>query len=112
MQQFGVKKYKMTNNRIQLSGKDILEKNFKSSIRGYNQEDVDQFLDVIIQDYEAYQREIENLKNEVAKLKNNKGDNPTPQKQSSIPTGQINYDIIKRLSNLEKAVFGKSSRTT
>lgn len=98
----------MMNNRVQLSGKDILEKDFKTAMRGYNQEEVDEFLDIVIQDYEAFGQEMDRLKQEIAKLKKSgstgeakartRSTNPVPQ--------QANYDVLKRLSNLEKAVFG------
>ncbi|SES79783.1 DivIVA domain-containing protein [Oceanobacillus limi] len=93
----------MNPNRIQLTGKDILEKDFKTAMRGYNQEEVDEFLDVIIQDYEALQQEIESLKQENERLKKHTDQTRT---RSSNSNHQVNYDILKRLSNLEKAVFG------
>lgn len=39
---------------IKLDSKTILEKEFKTGLRGYNQEEVDLFLDDVIQDYETY----------------------------------------------------------
>lgn len=94
-------------DRVQLTTKEILNKDFKTGIRGYNQEEVDQFLDTVIQDYEALHNEIERLRNENNKLKK-QGDQPaTPKTRASTPSGQVNYDILQRLSNLEKAVFGK-----
>ncbi|WP_058307614.1 cell division regulator GpsB [Gracilibacillus massiliensis] len=88
----------------QLNGKDILEKSFKTSMRGYNQEDVDEYLDVIIQDYEFFQQEISRLQQENDRLKK-QSDNTRIRPSTS--NHQVNYDILKRLSNLEKAVFGK-----
>jgi len=105
--------------RVQYSSKDILEKDFKVAIRGYNQEEVDQFLDDVIQDYDAFQKEIERLKQENERLKKQKPAEQTsssatssaPQRTRSSATpqqqGQVNYDVLQRLSNLEKAVFGK-----
>ena len=43
---------------IKLNSKSILEKEFKTGIRGYNQEEVDSFLDDVIQDYEVFKKEI------------------------------------------------------
>ncbi|GAA0600099.1 cell division regulator GpsB [Virgibacillus siamensis] len=94
----------MNANRIQLSGKDILEKEFKTAIRGYHQEEVDEFLDTVIQDYEAYQQEIDKLKQENERLRKQSDQTRT---RTAAPNHQVNYDVIKRLSNLEKAVFGK-----
>ncbi|MES0857880.1 cell division regulator GpsB, partial [Geobacillus sp. G4] len=59
----------MIANNIQLTPKDILEKEFKTSMRGYNQEEVDKFLDIIIKDYENFNKEIETLVFENQKLK-------------------------------------------
>ncbi|WP_164668797.1 cell division regulator GpsB [Virgibacillus doumboii] len=94
----------MNSNRIQLSGKDILEKEFKTAMRGYHQEEVDEFLDTVIQDYEAFQQEIENLRQENERLRKHSEQTRT---RTATPNHQVNYDVLKRLSNLEKAVFGK-----
>ncbi|QKY69176.1 cell division regulator GpsB [Lentibacillus sp. CBA3610] len=93
----------MNANRIQLTGKDILEKEFKTGMRGYNQEEVDEFLDTIIQDYEAFQQEIDKLQQENERIR--KQSDQTRSRATS-PNHQVNYDILKRVSNLEKAVFG------
>ncbi|ADH99415.1 DivIVA domain protein [[Bacillus] selenitireducens MLS10] len=94
-----------------LSKNDIYEKEFKSSMRGYNQDEVDQFLDEIIKDYEAFENQIQKLETELAntkkqatKLEENVRKQPV---QPTQPTqGNTNYDILRRLSNLEKHVFG------
>ena len=44
--------------RISLSTKDILQKQFKRSFRGFDIEEVDAFLDLIIRDYDTFQKEI------------------------------------------------------
>jgi DivIVA domain-containing protein len=94
--------------QVKLTSKEILEKDFKTAIRGYNQEEVDQFLDIVIQDYEALQKEIDRLKQENERLKKNGQPIQQRVRQSQgTGTGNVNYDILKRLSNLEKAVFGK-----
>ncbi|MCT2537341.1 cell division regulator GpsB [Aquibacillus koreensis] len=94
----------MTLESVQLTAKDILEKNFKTSMRGYNQEEVDEFLDTVIQDYETLNQEIERLKLENERLKKQP---EQPRTRPTASTHQVNYDVLKRLSNLEKAVFGK-----
>lgn len=96
----------MTINRIQLTETNILEKEFKKSMRGYNEEDVDEFLDVIIKDYEAFTEEINRLKQENERFR--KSMERTSTRSTNQPTAptQVNYDVLKRLSNLEKAVFG------
>jgi DivIVA domain-containing protein len=93
------------NNRIQLGSKEILEKDFKTAMRGYNQEEVDEFLDIVIQDYEAFGQEIDRLKQEIVKLKKSSESQGRTRSANPMPQ-QVNYDVLKRLSNLEKAVFG------
>ena len=44
----------MYQERFNLSPKDILEKEFKIDTRGYRLKEVDQYLDLIIGDYEEF----------------------------------------------------------
>ena len=93
----------MLAGRVKLTAKDILEKEFKVSMRGYNQDEVDQFLDMIIKDYEAFHQEMEELQQENMRLKRKVEE---LQKRQQTPAGTTNFDILQRLSNLEKHVFG------
>ena len=56
--------------RISLSTKDILQKQFKRSFRGFDIEEVDAFLDLIIRDYDTFQKEISFLQAENERLVN------------------------------------------
>ncbi|GAB5056818.1 hypothetical protein COSHB9_12060 [Companilactobacillus alimentarius] len=99
---------------------DILQKEFKTKMRGYDPNEVDQFLDGIIKDYETFANEINSLKAEnerlaqshgpVNNLNQNRPQSRRPQANkpvsSAIAEGTTNYDILRRLSNLEKRVFG------
>ena len=96
----------MLSDKVKLTAKDILEKEFKTGMRGYKPEDVDKFLDLVIKDYEIFHQEIEELNKENMRLKKQVEDasrRPTPTVQNA---GTTNFDILKRLSNLEKHVFG------
>ena len=58
----------MYQDRITLTSKDILEKEFKIDTRGYRPQEVDKFLDLIISDYEEFislLKEAENDRKEV-----------------------------------------------
>lgn len=75
-------------------------------MRGYKPEDVDKFLDLIIKDYETFHQEIEDLMQENLRLK--KQAEGAMKQRSAAPTqqtGTTNFDILKRLSNLEKHVL-------
>ena len=98
---------------IILTSQEILQKDFKKQMRGYDQNEVDEFLDNVIKDYETFNNEIDRLKSENERLLtkideltkrlnvNNNGQSAAPQTNAAT-----NYDILKRLSNLERHVFG------
>lgn len=96
-----------------LTTKDILQKEFKNAMRGYNVSEVDEFLDLIIRDYESYQKDIAYLQSENERLRGRVDDltkqaatGNRSQSSAAPTTGVTNFDILKRLSNLEKHVFG------
>ncbi|MCI6277017.1 MAG: DivIVA domain-containing protein [Clostridium sp.] len=53
---------------MKLTPMDINNKEFKKIIRGYNPEEVDEFLDKVVEDYEALYKENANLKEKVAAM--------------------------------------------
>ena len=55
----------MFQNKVTLTPQDILEKEFKIDTRGYRLKEVDQFLDIIIGDYEALFKIIRDNEKEV-----------------------------------------------
>ncbi len=91
---------------IKLTSKMILEKEFKKNFKGYNVEEVDSFLDEIIQDYETFEKVMAQLREENRQLKEEIDSTPKRQPVASAAAGTTNFDILKRLSNLEKHVFG------
>ena len=104
----------MYQNKITLMPQDILEKEFKIDTRGYRLKEVDQFLDVIIGDYEQFLEIINNLEKEKAdllaenmnlkqELRNTKLD--VEAQKSNESNDFSNVDIIRRLSQLEKIVY-------
>lgn len=55
--------------QMRLTAMDIKNKEFKSSLRGYNGEEVDDFLEQVTEDYEAMYKENSTLKEKVLTLK-------------------------------------------
>ena len=107
----------MYKDEFNLTSDQILEKNFKIDTRGYRLKEVDQFLDLVIADYEHFYtiirnlekekednlEQIINLKQEIRNLKTNvEIVKATP---GSNATG-THLDVLKRLSRLEKVVYG------
>jgi len=90
---------------IKLTSDYILEKEFKKSMKGYNADEVDQFLDRIREDYDVFEAKLAALEEENARLKAEL--NTSSKRPSAAPVANnTNFDILKRLSNLEKHVFG------
>jgi len=58
----------MYQDRILLTCKDILEKEFKIDTRGYRPQEVDKFLDAVIRDYEEFALIIKEVENEKKEL--------------------------------------------
>ncbi|KAB7672973.1 cell division regulator GpsB [Bacillus sp. B1-b2] len=96
----------MLSDKIKLTAKDILEKEFKTGVRGYKPEEVDKFLDLVIKDYETFHQEVEELQQENLRLKKQVEEATRRQAAPTNTAGTTNFDILKRLSNLEKHVFG------
>ncbi|WP_018658766.1 cell division regulator GpsB [Allofustis seminis] len=95
-----------------LTQRKILDKVFDTKFKGYNPEEVDQFLDIIIRDYRSYDEEIEKLREENERLIKKLeavDEEPAVKEQTivaSAPSSVTNFDVLKRLSNLEREVFG------
>lgn len=88
-----------------LSTTDILEKEFRTELRGYSTNEVDEFLDDIIGDYTKLYKEIERLNEELKtmKLAGLKVSGATSDGEAT-GAGASNYDLIRRMSLLEKQV--------
>ena len=108
----------MNKNLINLTPEKILYKEFKIDTRGYRLKEVDQFLDEIIADYQTFDRIIKDLQREkdeqtetILNLKQEIRDLKTTleiSKGMQREEGNFNnLDILKRLSSLEKTVYGK-----
>ena len=105
----------MNQDKIALTIQDILEKEFKIDTRGYRMQEVDQFLDVIIRDYNEYNNIIKELHADMNKLlaENDALKQEVRNLKSSINTIKheekevTNVDLLRRISQLEKIIFGK-----
>ena len=123
----------MYQNKITLTPQDILEKDFKIDTRGYRLKEVDQFLDIIITDYEQFYKIINNLEQEkndlielfiisndlLAENMNLKQELRNARINAEIVKNNdspevTNVDIMRRLARLEKLVYGvsKADRTS
>lgn len=105
----------MYNERIFLTPKEILEKDFKIDARGYRPQEVDKFLDMVIRDYteftniiKKYELDLKNLSDDNSKLKAEL--RRMKEELEAKPDGDVgssNVDLLRRISQLEKVVFGE-----
>ncbi len=99
--------------RFKLSVEDVLEKQFNIDFKGYSSGEVDEFLDLVISDYQQYnkmidelgshlqeyERQINALRAKIVELEGKQG------AMSTENNGAGNIDILKRLTRLENEVF-------
>ena len=104
----------MFHEKVSLSANDILEQDFKVDTKGYRPQEVDRFLDIIIKDYTEFNNIIKNyedeviaLKEEIVALKHELRNAKINVDVASRSDKEVtNLDIIRRLSQLEKIVYG------
>ena len=109
----------MIDDKLFLTPEEILNKEFKIDARGYRMQEVDKFLDMVIRDYTEFLRTIKKLeKDNLDLIEDNKKLQAEYRKlkasieassDSNSGNGQMNNsDLLRRLSNLEKIVYGKN----
>lgn len=114
--------------QLNLTPDEIVHKSFRFRYRGYDQNEVDPFLDTVIKDYETMIERIKTLEQDNSRLvkrvdeltkqteslsgsNSGYGIGPAPTNYHSevtpnAPVNSTNYDILRRISNLERHVFG------
>ncbi len=107
----------MYTEKLFLTPQDILEKEFKVDARGYRPQEVDKFLDMIIRDYSEFvniikikDKENRELADDNVKLKKEiryLQEQLETKNETEGNRGVNNLDLLKRISNLEKIVYGK-----
>lgn len=103
----------MMDDKLFLTPQEILEHEFKIDARGYRMQEVDKYLDMIIRDYTEFLRTIKKLEQDNLDLaQDNKKLKAEYRRlkesiEASSTEGANNTDLLRRLSNLEKIVYGK-----
>lgn len=105
----------MLFEEISLTPQDILDKEFKIDTRGFRPQEVDRFLDVVISDYTKFisivkrlDSEKKELIEENLRLKQQLRENNEKLEllKKSSNREMTNVDMLRRISTLEKVVFG------
>ena len=102
-------------DKLFLTPNEILEHEFKIDARGYRMQEVDKFLDMVIRDYTEFLRYIKKLEQDNLDLieDNRKLQAEYRKLKASIESTSSegnnggSTDVLRRLSNLEKIVYGR-----
>lgn len=109
----------MYNDKIYLTPQEILEHDFKIDARGYRPQEVDKYLDMIIRDYTEYNSIIKSLDKKIKdltednytlkqELRRLQTDLATAEEAANSQKSVTNIDLLRRISQLEKVVYGKN----
>lgn len=102
--------------KLKLSPEEILNWTPKIDFKGYSSQEVDAFLDVVLDDYYKMEDNVQELLNLVAKLKDDikkleeeKIELAGKQKAFDLSntTTYSSVDLLKRISKLEQKVYSK-----
>lgn len=107
--------------RLKLDPHAIVDKEFDVDFKGYNPDQVDHMLDLVIQDYQTYDAMLKELQMRIedlertnaslrAKLIEVEGKVRASKDNDPMAAGSENIDVLKRLSRLETRVFGQSNK--
>lgn len=104
--------------KLNLDPQSIVDKEFDIDFKGYNPDQVDRMLDLVIQDYQTYQNLLEEMDRKLADMEKTNASlraklievegKQRAQADDPIGTnGSSQVDLLKRISRLEAAVFNK-----
>lgn len=71
-------------NDIKLSAQDVLKKQFRSKVKGYDPDEVDAYLDQVISDYETFHQIIEDLYGQIGTLQRQLMDEKKKAQQNTV----------------------------
>ncbi len=104
----------MKSDEIVLTPDMILNWDFKVDARGYRPQEVDKVLDMVINDYYAYNKKIKELEVKMGEMNNEildlKYKLRTAKANMDIVKNSekevTNVDLLRRISQLEKIIYG------
>ena len=107
----------LKNDEIVLNPDMLLNWDFKIDARGYRPQEVDKVLDMVINDYYAYNKKIKELEiqigdlnNEILDLKHELRNAKTNMDIVKNGNKEVtNVDLLRRVSQLENIIYGKEN---
>ena len=110
---------------MNLTAQEIYEKEFHVDLKGYAPAEVDEFLDMVIEDYQKYDEKVEELGAAVTRYEEkikelqqqlfalqSENENLNEKVNSDFVNGSSNtVDILKRIARLEKLYLIKAKNS-
>ncbi|MBR3252053.1 MAG: DivIVA domain-containing protein [Erysipelotrichaceae bacterium] len=102
--------------KLNLTPEAILNKEFETDFKGYNAEQVDAFLDEVLEDYQKMEDNVQELLDAVSSLqdqvKDLKAKNLELEGRKMVfdlsnTTSYSSVDVLKRISRLEEYIYNK-----
>ncbi|MCH5179649.1 MAG: DivIVA domain-containing protein [Erysipelotrichales bacterium] len=106
---------------IVLDSKKIIDKTFSASVKGYRALEVDEFLDLVANDYDEFANELEKLNKELDSIKTQNKEyfkqiseleaknamlsNKISSIKDDTAVSLSNLDLLNRIKKLEDALF-------
>ncbi|PRX38578.1 DivIVA domain-containing protein [Planifilum fimeticola] len=90
-----------------LTPMDIFNKDFKHAIRGYDIDEVNEFLDLVIKNYEDLIEENERLKEQLRKAQRGGSSRMVAEDPGQ---NAVIRDLTRRVERLEQVVFRQNGR--
>ena len=113
----------MNDKSVSLTAKDILDKIFTPNVKGYDPDEVDDFLDQIVRDYQAYDKYIQDAQAYIQSLETQLRRAKEDNHEQSISlakaekrvkgikdTDQVNStnaQLLQYIDRLEKALYAR-----
>ena len=111
--------------KVNLDIQTILDKEFEIDFKGSSSDDVDSFLDLVMEDYQTYQEITAELNQKIAELERTNASlraklieeegksRAMEQAAAATPAAQgaANVDILKRLSRLEEMIYEQNQNS-
>ena len=108
--------WEINMEKLNLTPEEILNKEFETDFKGYNADQVDLFLDEVLEDYQKMEDNVQQLLDTVAalqeqikelKAKNIELEGRKMAFDLSNTTSYSSVDVLKRISRLEEIVYNK-----
>ena len=111
----------MNENRFYLSVESILKKVFRDNVKGYDPDEVDEFLDLVVKDYVSFERYRKQMGSYVVELENHLRKSREENRKYELENAMMkqrltgikdtdvvttsNIELLQRIRKLENLIY-------